>query len=182
MPSPIQFAQLAQGMSIFVLACTLVTALAFMKQWGWRFRLVGITSFSVVLVVGLFGLSLAPVTHGNIVGARPFTVVYDRLGPQAVITVKTDITATELAATLRQSAINLFSPGRNSQGTTNQLTIRARTLVHPNQNVSQPIYLGQIKRSLRLRDDPDMQLELYPEALARAAEISKSLAASQGQS
>jgi hypothetical protein len=169
-----QFAQLSQLMGIFVLACALVTGTAFIKQWGWRFRMVGITGFSVVLTVGLFALSLAPLVRTPIANTTPYTVVFDRLSSEAVITVQPDPTtkslnAESLTATLQQAASNLFSPGRTSQGKTN-LTIRARVLLHPRPGVTQPIYVGKIQRSLRLRDDPNMQVELFPAALAQISQ------------
>jgi len=162
-----QFAQLSQAMGIFGLACALVTGIAFIKQWGWRFRMVGVTSFSVVLTVGLFALSLAPLVRTAIAGTTPFTVVYDRLGSEAVIAVRSDLSNEALTATLQQAANNLFSPGRTSQDKTNLLTVRARVLIHPQPGVTQPVYLGKIQRSLRLRDDPNMQVELYPNPLAQ---------------
>lgn len=162
-----EFSQIAQGMGIFVLFCALITGLAFARQWGWRFRMVGVTAFSVVLTVGLFALSLTPLTRTTIPGAVHFSVVYDRLGAQAVIAVPPDVTAEQLEATLRQAASNLFSSGRNAQGQTEQLTIRARTVLHPSEGVSQPLYLGQVRRSLRLRDDPNMVVQIFTDKLGQ---------------
>lgn len=170
-----EFAQFSQGMGIFVLICALITGLAFAKNWGWRFRMVGITSFSVVLTVGLFALSLAPISRTAVPGTKPYTVVFDRLGTEAVIAVSPDLTPAALTSTLTQAANNLFSPGRNSQGKSDQLRIRARVLLHPQPGVSQPLYLGQVKRSLRLREDPNLEIELFPEALHQLANLPSSL-------
>lgn len=161
-----EFGLLAQGMGLFVLFCTLVTGIAFVRGWGWRFRMVGITSFSVVLTAGLFALSITPLTRATILGAVPYSVVFDRYGPQAVIAVPATITAEELDATLRQASTRLFSTGRSSQNETDQLTIRARTIVHPRPGVSKPLYLGEVKRSLRRRIDPDMKIEIFTDKLA----------------
>ncbi len=169
--TPEQFGTLAQGMGLFVLLCALLTGIAFVKQWGWRFRLVGITSFSVVLTVGLFALSLAPITRASVPGALPYTLVYDRYGPEATIVVPADITAEHLEATLRQAAVNLFSPGRSGQGRTDKLTIRARVVAHPRAGVSMPIYIGQVERSLRRRDDPEVKVTIFTEALRQVAQI-----------
>ncbi len=163
-----EFGLIAQGMGIFVLACALVTGIAFVKKWSWRYRAVGVTSFSVLLTFGLFTLSLTPLTREVVTGAVPYTLVYDRSGPQAVITVPASITSEQLDATLRQAAVKLFSPGRNSQGQTEQLTIRARTILHPQPDVSQPVVLGQVKRSLRYRQDPNMVVQVFANELAKA--------------
>jgi len=50
---------------------------------------------------------------------------------------------------------------------TDQLTIRARTVLHPEPGVSQPLFLGQIKRSLLVRDDDQMTIELFTDNLAK---------------
>jgi hypothetical protein len=166
--TPELFGQLSQGMGIFVLFCALLTGVAFVSNWGWRFRLVGVTSFCVVLTIGLFALSLAPLTTKEISGAAPYSVVYDRLGTEAVITVKPDITPEQLEATLKQAAFRLFTSGRGSDGgRSDRLRIRARTVLHPQPGVSQPLYIGEIKRSLRVREDDNMQITLYPDQLAQ---------------
>jgi hypothetical protein len=60
----------------------------------------------------------------------------------------------------------LFTPGRLGQQN-DRLTIRARTVVHREPGVSQPLYLGQVRRSLFVRDDEQMQIELNSENLAK---------------
>ena len=59
--TPALFGQLAQAMGVFVLVCALITGLAVAFNWSWRYRMVGATLFSVVLVVGLFSLSFEPI-------------------------------------------------------------------------------------------------------------------------
>ncbi len=166
--TPTQFGQLAQGMGAFVLVCALITGVAFAKQWGWRFRFVGVTLFSVVLTVGLFALSLNPIVRSSVPGAIPYKVVFDRSGPEVTITVPAGISVETLDATLRQAASNLFSPGRNGRGK-DTVTIRARTVVHVRDGVSQPVYVGEVVRSLRLREDPNMVVSIFPDQLAITA-------------
>ncbi|MBD2176316.1 Ycf51 family protein [Pseudanabaena sp. FACHB-1998] len=163
--TPALFGQLAQGMGIFVLACALVTGLAVARQWSWRYRMVGATLFSVVLVVGLFSLSFEPITRTSIEGSVAFKTVFDRFGPQATIVVPPTVTPEQLVSTLKQASSNLFSPGRNSQGA-EQLTIYARTVIHPQEGVSKPLYLGRVKRSLSLRNDPNIEIEIFPDKFA----------------
>jgi hypothetical protein len=151
---------------ILTLACGVVTLVAFIFKWGLRFRLVGVTGFLGVLTAGLFSLSLVPFTRTLIPGAIRFSLVYDNGGNQTVIAVPPSITESELDATLRQAASDLFSYGRLG-GPDNQLTIRARTLVHPKPNVSKPLFLGQVKRSLATRNDEQMVVEIYSESFAQ---------------
>ena len=158
--TPALFGQLAQAMGVFVLVCALISGLALAFQWSWRYRMVGATLFSVVLVVGLFSLSFEPITRSSVQGSSPYKLVYDRFGPRATIAVTPTITAEELASTLKQASNNLFSSGRNAQGQS-QLTIYARAIVHLREGVSKPLYLGFVKRSMNLRNDPNIEIEVF---------------------
>jgi hypothetical protein len=167
--TPAEFGSLTQGMGIFVLICALITGIAFVRAFDWRYRMVGITSFSVVLTAGLFALSLAPITQTAVSGAVPYNLVFDRLGAQAVIAVPATITAPQLEATLKQAASNLYSSGRNSPNS--QLTIKARIILHPRPGVSQLVYVGQIERSLRSRIDPEMVIKIERDRLPKPLEL-----------
>jgi len=47
------------------------------------------------------------------------------------------------------------------------LTIRARTIIHPEPGISQPLVLGQVQRSLATREDEQMAINIYPESFAQ---------------
>ncbi len=166
MPTTADFLTYAQWVGITALACAFLAVLGFVLQWGIRFRLVGVTSFLGVLTAGLFTLSLVPFTRATIPGAVRFSLVYDNGATQAVIALPPQITESELEATLRQAASDLFSSGRLGRGQ-DQLTIRARTLLHPEPGVSEPLWLGQVKRSLSVREDDQMEMTLFQDNLAR---------------
>jgi Protein of function (DUF2518) len=140
------------------------TLLAWIQQWGFRFRLVGVTSFTFVVALSLFALSVSFTPRAVVPGAVHYSRIFDRQAGEAVIAIAPTVTADQVEATLRQAAIDLFSPGRNSPDA--MLTIRARTVLHPEPGLSMPLYLGQVRRSLRLREDPAVQVELYPGNLA----------------
>jgi len=161
-----QFLQYAEWMGIATLLFAALTGLGFILKWGIRFRLVGATGFSAVLTFGLFALSLAPLSRTVIPGADRFTLVYDTGASQTVIAVSPQITESQLSATLRQAASDLYSYGRLGTGGDNRLTIRARTIIHPEPGVSQPLFLGQVKRTLASREDNDMAIEIYKDKLA----------------
>lgn len=160
------FLTFAQWSGIATLVFGALALLSFIVKWGIRFRLVGVTGFMGVLTVGLFALSLVPFTRTVIPGAVRFSTVYDSGATQAVISVPPTIAPTKLEATLRQAANDLFSPGRLGRRD-EQLTIRARTVLHPEPGVSQPLYLGQVRRSLLVRDDEQMTIELNSANIAK---------------
>ncbi|HEY9650703.1 MAG TPA: Ycf51 family protein [Coleofasciculaceae cyanobacterium] len=166
MPTTGDFLTYTQWIGLLTLACGALTLLSFLLQWGIRFRLVGITSFMGVLTGGLFALSLVPFSHTVIPGAVHFSLIYDNGGSQTVIAVSPQITESELDATLRQAASDFFSYGRLG-GANNQLTIRARTIIHPEPGISKPLVLGQVKRSLATRNDEQMAIDIYSESFAQ---------------
>jgi Protein of function (DUF2518) len=166
MLSPSTFQTYAQWAGIATLVFGALAGLAFLFQWGIRFRLVGATGFTAVLTVGLFALGVVPFTRTVIPGAVRYSTVFDSGADQVVIVVPATIDQTQLTATLQQAASNLFSVGRLSRGE-QQLTIRARTVLHPEAGVSEPLVLGQVKRSLFVKDDQAMKIEIFPKSFAK---------------
>ena len=164
------FLSLTQWLGFATLALAGITLLAFFLQWRFRFQLVGVTGFFAVLVLGSFGLSLGLFQRVEIPGAAPYQLVFDTGSNEAVIAVSPTIDETSLEATLQQAAYNLFSPGRFSAKTGNaNLIVRARVLTHPEPGISEPIYIGEVSRSLMERNDPNLQVTIYADRLQAIA-------------
>jgi hypothetical protein len=152
--------------SAYITIAFLVLALCgFIFKWGIRFRLVGVTSFMAVLTAGFFALNLGLFTRTEIPGAVRFAVVYDNGANQVVITVPETITESELTATLEQASNDLFSYGRTALGGDEKMTIRARVLLHPTANMTKPLYLGQVRRSLTFREDDQLDIKIFRDNL-----------------
>jgi Protein of function (DUF2518) len=150
------------------IACFVFAILAFIFSWSFRFRLVGVTSFMGVLTLGLFGLNLGLFARDEIPGAVRYSLVYDNGATQAVIAVPPGkIEESAIEPTLRQASSDLSSFGRASVEGEDKLTVRLRTVVHPQPGVSKPLYLGQIKRSLYNRDDEQAEIEIFSQNLAQ---------------
>ena len=161
------FLQATQLIGIMTLALAGLTGLGFLLKWGIRFRLVGITAFSLVLTVGCFGLSIVPFAPTVVPGSINYTVVFDDGANLITIKVPPEITESELDATLRQAAINLIAPGRLSPGR-GALLLRARTIVHLEPGISQPRYLGQVTRAIPSSENGDpFAIEIYRDNLAQ---------------
>ncbi len=153
------------------IAFLVLAIIGFIFKWGFRFRLVGATGFMAVLTVGLFALSLGLFNRIEIPNAVKFNLVYDNGANQAVITVPIDINETELKATLQQAANDLFSYGRTAMDGDDKLTIRARVQIHE-KNKTIPLYLGQIKRSLILKEDSNPEITIFTDNMAEGTGIS----------
>jgi len=167
MLTPADFLKYSQWSGILTLVFAALAVLGFIFKWGIRFRIVGSTGFMLVLTGGLFALSLTPLSRTVIPGAVRYSRVYDNGATQAVITTPPEITPSELEATLRQAASDLYSFGRLGTMAQNQLTIRLRTIVHPEPGISVPLYLGQVKRSLASREDAQIAIEIYQDKFAQ---------------
>lgn len=160
----------AKWVGIGTLLIAALTVVAFIFKWGFRFRLVGATGFSIVLTAGLFTLSFIPLTRTIIPEAAHYSLVFDNGGTQVVVAVSPTISDRQVEATLRQTASDFFSYGRISRNNEDKLTIRLRTNIHPEPGITKPLYLGQIKRSLSSRKDENMEIQIFSENLAQLPE------------
>ncbi len=142
-----------------------VMVLAFIFKWGFRFRMVGITSFMTVLSIGIFGLGLGLFDHSAVEGAVRFSRVYDNGANQIVIIVPTSINQPELEATLQQASKTYFSLGRISTDGREDMVVRARTLIHPEAGVTKPLYLGEARRTLGTREQNGVEIRVNAPAL-----------------
>lgn len=143
-----------------------LTVIAFIAGWNFRFRLVGVTSFMTVITASIFSLYLGFFTHEEIPGAVRYALTYDNGANKAVVAVPPEIEADAIEPTLRQAAADLNSYGRTGSKGNDTFTISLRTVLHPSEGVSQPLYLGQIKRSLTQRDDSSIEIEVYEDNIA----------------
>ena len=174
MPTPAEFLEATKYFGIATLTMAGITVLAFALGWGFRFRLVGITSFMGVLTGGMFGLSFEPFTPTVISGSVPYKTVYDSGAAQIVIKVPDTITPTELEATLKQAAANLLKPSRLG-GIGVAPTIRARAIVHEAGGVSNLVYLGQVQPIREPNTDQSLDIELFADAFDTLAQSTSGL-------
>jgi Protein of function (DUF2518) len=163
-----EFLQYFQWSGIATIAFAVVTVAALALKWSFKYRLVGATGFMGVLTAGLFALSLVPIVHTNIPGALHYSLIYDNGSDRATIVVATPVTEAGLEATLRQAAADLYSYGRSGQAD-KQLKIRARTVIHPRIDLSEPLVLGQVTRSLAGGEDSALEIEINRKNLAKVA-------------
>lgn len=156
---PSLFATAARYCGILAAILGVVTVILWVRGIKWRFAFFGYTAFTVVLAFGLAALSLGPIVRTTIPGAAPYTTVFDDGSTRATIAVNGGITPEKLSLTLEQASQNLYSAGRYAS-TSRTLVVRARTIVHPEAGISKPIYLGEVRRSLLVRDDPEQQVSV----------------------
>ena len=153
--------------AIATVAMALLMIIGLVAKWGFRFRLVGITGFMVVLTVGFFGLGLGFAPRSALPGASRYSLIYDNGNSQVVIAVAdAHLTYEQTEATLRQAANDLYSYGRGGAAD-GKMHVRLRTIAHPQPGVSEPLYLGEVTRDLTSRDHADLEVVIDRQQLAK---------------
>lgn len=145
----------------------LITIVAFVAGWGFRFRLFGVTSFMMVLTAGIFSLYLGLFNRVEIPGAARYVVTYDNGANKAVVKVDPDISAEAIEPTLRQAASDLYSYGRTGTNGNDTFKVSLRTVLHPNPETSELLFLGEANRSLLIRDETNLQIKVFTKNLAK---------------
>ena len=124
----------------------LATVGAFLKGWGFRFRLVGVTSFTLLLAASCAAFAVSYSPRLTIAGALPVPVVYDNGGDLVVAAAGADFPNEAVAPTLEQLASNLRGSGRNSSD--RLVHVRLRQLLPQADGSNKPLVLGEAVREL----------------------------------
>lgn len=156
----------SQWFGILTLLCLVLTVAAFLFKWGLRFRLVGVTSFMGLVTASVFALGLGLFARTDVPGSVRYALVFDNAADKATIAIPPTVTESEVEATLRQAALNLKPYGRTG-GSEGKLIIRARTMLHPEPGVSQPLYLGQAERSLSGNTEDSLKINVFSKNFAQ---------------
>ena len=124
------------------LALVVLTLVAFLASWGLRFRLVGVSSFTLLLAVSCwaFGVSYTPPVV--IEGAVRAPIVFDNGNDLVVAQASVDLDDAAVGATLEQLAGNLRGSGRASS----LVVVRLRGIRQASDGLGRPIILGEITR------------------------------------
>lgn len=133
----------------------LLTLVAFVARWGIRFRLVGITSFTVLLAFSCVAFAISYTPRVEIPGAVTVPVVFDNGTDLVVAVAPPDLAAASIPATVEQVARNLRGNGRKTGS--GQVTVRLRRIENLEPGLSRPVVLAEAIRNLK-----DGTVELRP--------------------
>ena len=123
----------------------LLTVLAFLAGWGLRFRLVGVSSFTLLLAASCwaFGVSYSPPLEVD--GAVKVPIVFDNGNDLVVAQASTDINPDLIEPTLQQIAGNLRGSGRSNS----IVVVRLRGIQSEADGLGRPVILGETTRDFR---------------------------------
>ena len=113
------------------------------RPLGIRFRLVGVSSFTLLLAVSwAFGVSYTPVV---VEGAVRAPIVFDNGNDLVVAQVPADLAPTTVQATLEQLQGNLRGSGRSSD----TVLVRLRGIKTEGDGLGRPVILGEVSKTFR---------------------------------
>jgi len=124
----------------------LITAAGFLQQWGIRFRLVGITSFTLLLAISCAAFAFSYVPRVRVEGAVSVPVVFDDGDALVVAAAPPDLAPEAFGPTVEQVARNLRGSGRGGDG--GVVRVRLRRLEPAASGASQPVVLAEAQRNL----------------------------------
>ena len=124
------------------LALGLLTVVAFLAGWGLRYRLVGVSSFTLLLSVSCWAFAVSYSPPVRIEGAVRVPVVFDNGEALVVAQAPADMPMSAVTPTLEQLAGNLRGAGRSSR----TVQVRLRAVQPDGEGRSRPVSLGEIVR------------------------------------
>jgi hypothetical protein len=124
----------------------LLTIAGFLWRWGIRFRLVGITSFTVLLSLSCLAFAISYSPRVSVPGAVQVPVVFDNGTDLVIAAAPADLPPEAVAPTLAQVARNLRGGGRSS--TSGDVRVRLRRVEAVEPGLGRPVVLAETTREL----------------------------------
>ena len=124
-------------------ALSALTIVAFIARWGLRFRLVGVSSFTLLLAASCWAFSVSYTPTVKVDGALRVPVVFDNGDDLVVAQAGIDFPPEAVAPTLEQLAGNVRPGGRSSA----VVSVRLRQLQPAGDGASKAVILGELERS-----------------------------------
>ncbi|MFS6827740.1 DUF2518 family protein [Cyanobium sp. ATX-6F1] len=124
----------------------LVTVVSFVARWGTRFRLVGITSFTLLLAFSCAAFAISYSPRVVVPGAVTVPIVFDNGTDLVVAAAPYQLEAEAIAPTVEQVARNLRGNARNTGS--GQVRVRLRRIEALEPGLSRPVVLAEAVRTL----------------------------------
>ena len=123
----------------------ILTILAYLFSWGIKFRLTGITIFTLLLSASCWAFDQSYRPPFNVDGYKYAPIVYDNGFDLVVAQASNDFPKEAIKPTLLQIAGNLKGGGRNGA----QVKVRLRKIESAGDGISKPIILGELINDLK---------------------------------
>ena len=123
----------------------ILTVLAYLFNWGIKFRLTGTTIFTLLLSGSCWAFEQSYTPPFTVEGYKYAPIVYDNGFDLVVAQASNDFPEEAIKPTLLQIAGNLKGGGRNGA----QVKVRLRKIESAGDGISKPIILGEIINDLK---------------------------------
>tara|TARA_X000000368_G_C22668738_1_gene552960 strand:- start:85 stop:624 length:540 start_codon:yes stop_codon:yes gene_type:complete len=136
-----------------------LTVLAYLFSWGIKFRLTGVTIFTLLLSASCWAFDQSYTPPFNVEGYKYAPIVYDNGFDLVVAQASDDFPDEAIKPTLLQIAGNLKGGGRNGA----EVKVRLRKIEPAGNGISKPIILGEIINNLkesRIIELPDRNYDI----------------------
>jgi hypothetical protein len=122
----------------------LLTLVAFVVRWGIRFRLVGVTSFTVLLSLSCLAFAVSYAPRQLVEGAVSVPVVFDNGTDLVIAAAPADLDPAAFGPSVQQVALNLRGSGRGTQ----LVEVRLRRVEATAPGTDTPVVLATAIRNL----------------------------------
>ena len=126
-------------------AVLLLTLVAFVARWGIRFRLVGVTSFTVLLSLSCLAFAVSYAPRIQVEGAVTVPVVFDNGSDLVVAAAPANLDPAAYGPSVQQVAANLRGSGRKQE----LVEVRLRRVEPSAEGTDRPVILATAVRDLR---------------------------------
>lgn len=137
----------AKWLALASLVLVVLMVWGFVRRWGIRFRLVGVTSFTVLLAISCAAFAVSYTPRVTVPGAVSVPVVFDNGADLVVAAAPEELPPEAEAATAEQVARNLRRTGRAPAD--GVVRVRLRRLEPAGEGASRPRVLAEARVDLR---------------------------------
>ena len=124
----------------------LVTLIAFIFNFGFKFRITGATIFSLLLSLSSWAFIQSYTENIKIDGAQYVPIVYDNGFDLIIAKANDDFPEESIEPTLEQLSENLMKGSRSGAN----VKIKIRKLEKISDDVSKPVVIGEVQKNVKM--------------------------------
>ena len=130
----------------FGILLLMVTVIAFIFNFGFKFRLIGATIFSLLLSLSSWAFIQSYTEKVIIEGAKYVPIVYDNGFDLIIAKAENDFPEESIEPTLKQLLGNLSKGSRSGAN----VKIKMRKLEKISDSISKPVVIGEIEKNYKM--------------------------------
>ena len=130
-------------LGIFLLC---VTAIAFIFNFGFKFRIIGATIFSLLLSLSSWAFIQSYTEKISIENAKYLPIVYDNGFDLIIAKAEDDFPEESIEPTLEQLSENLRKGSRSGAN----IKIKIRKLEKISDGISKPVVIGEVQKNVKM--------------------------------